>query len=152
MVKVKLTIQFGKCLKHMRTIQQDFSNGDPIWYKGIKRCYAIRTVEKVTPRKINRPLYWFGTRSKTPYEESLSDGTPLELTEQWRQLKELHDAGYIQSSKALFRAPVQFQIKKDGSLRMCIDYRAINKVNVKNRYSIPLIADLLKLMGNERFL
>ena len=55
---------------------------------------------------------------------------------------ELLDAGYIQPSKALYGAPVLFQKKHDGSLRMCVDYRALNKVTVKNKYPIPLIQDL----------
>ncbi|RVW38679.1 Transposon Ty3-I Gag-Pol polyprotein [Vitis vinifera] len=52
---------------------------------------------------------------------------PPELEELRRQLKELLDAGFIQPSKAPYGAPVLFQKKHDGSLRMCIDYRALNK-------------------------
>ncbi|XP_071695670.1 uncharacterized protein [Rutidosis leptorrhynchoides] len=55
--------------------------------------------------------------SKSPYRIP-----PPELGELWRQLKELLDAGYICPSKAPYGAPVLFQRKKDGSLRMCIDY------------------------------
>ncbi|KAL4020675.1 hypothetical protein IC575_019456 [Cucumis melo] len=57
---------------------------------------------------------------------------PLELEELRRQLKELLDVGYIQPSKAPYGAPVLFQKKKDGSLRLCIDYRALNKITIKN--------------------
>jgi hypothetical protein len=64
---------------------------------------------------------------------------PPEFEELRKQLKELLDAGYIQPSKALYGAP---QKKHDGSLRLCIDYRALNKITVKNKYPIPLIADL----------
>ncbi|RVX23302.1 Transposon Ty3-I Gag-Pol polyprotein [Vitis vinifera] len=56
---------------------------------------------------------------------------PPELEELRRQLKELLDAGFIQPSKAPYGAPVLFQKKHDGFLRMCIDYRALNKVTVK---------------------
>ncbi|KAL6347184.1 hypothetical protein AAG906_012765 [Vitis piasezkii] len=52
---------------------------------------------------------------------------PPELEELRRQLKELLDAGFIQPPKARYGAPVLFQKKHDGSLRMCIDYRALNK-------------------------
>ncbi|RVW75466.1 Retrovirus-related Pol polyprotein from transposon 17.6 [Vitis vinifera] len=68
-----------------------------------------------------------------------------------RQLKELLDAGFIQPSKAPYGAPVLFQKKYDGSLRMCIYYRALNKVTVKNKYSIPLIADLFDQLGTARY-
>lgn len=67
---------------------------------------------------------------------------PPELEELRRQLKELLDVVFIRPSKAPFGAPVLFQKKHDGSLGMCIDYRALNKVTVKNKYPIPLVADL----------
>ncbi|KAE8715253.1 Detected protein of unknown function [Hibiscus syriacus] len=67
---------------------------------------------------------------------------PPELEELRKQLKDLLDAGYIRPSKSPYGAPVLFQKKHDGSLRMCIDYQALNKLTVKNKYPIPLIADL----------
>ena len=76
---------------------------------------------------------------------------PPELEELRRQLKELLDAGFIQPSKAPYGAPVLFQKKHDGSLRMCIDYRALNKVTIKNKYPIPLIADLFDQLGGARY-
>ena len=76
---------------------------------------------------------------------------PLELEELRRQLKELLDAIFIQPSKAPYGAPVLFQKKHDGSLRMCIDYRAINKVTIKNKYPIPLIAHLFDQLGRARY-
>ncbi|KAF8024618.1 hypothetical protein BT93_F1709 [Corymbia citriodora subsp. variegata] len=76
---------------------------------------------------------------------------PPELEELRRQLKELLDAGYIQPSKSPFGAPVLFQKKHNGSLRMCIDYRALNKLTVKNKYPIPLIADLFDQLGEARW-
>ena len=51
------------------------------------------------------------------------------------QLKELTEKGFIQPLKSLFGAPVLFVKKKDGSLRMCIDYRGSNQKTIKNRYS-----------------
>ncbi|GJQ98121.1 putative nucleotidyltransferase, ribonuclease H [Tanacetum coccineum] len=61
------------------------------------------------------------------------------------------DAGYIRPSKAPYGASVLFQRKKDGSLQMCIDYRALNKVTIKDKYPIPLIADLFDQLGKERY-
>ncbi|KAE8718446.1 cytochrome P450 78A7-like [Hibiscus syriacus] len=83
---------------------------------------------------------------KAPYRMA-----PPELEELRRQLKELLDAGYIQPSKVLFGAPVLFQNKHDGSLRMYIDYRALNKLTMKNKYPIPLIADLFDKLGGVRW-
>ena len=76
---------------------------------------------------------------------------PPELEELRRQLKELLDAGFIQPSKAPYGAPVLFQKKHDGSLRMCIDYRALNKVTIKNKYPIPFIADLFDQLGSAKY-
>ena len=76
---------------------------------------------------------------------------PLELEELRRQLKDLFDAGYIRPSNAPFGAPVLFQKKKDGSLRMCIDYWALNKITIKNKYPIPLIADLFDQLSSARY-
>ncbi|XP_039018028.1 uncharacterized protein LOC120149241 [Hibiscus syriacus] len=76
---------------------------------------------------------------------------PPELEEMRRQLKDLLDAGYIRPSKSPYGAPVLFQKKHDGSIRMCIDYRALNKLTIKNKYPIPLIADLFDQLGGARW-
>uniref|UniRef100_A0A3Q7GT83 Reverse transcriptase domain-containing protein n=1 Tax=Solanum lycopersicum TaxID=4081 RepID=A0A3Q7GT83_SOLLC len=54
------------------------------------------------------------------------------------------------SGRAPFGAPVLFQKKKEGMLRLCIDYRALNKVTVKNKYPIPLIADMFDRFGQAK--
>lgn len=61
------------------------------------------------------------------------------------------DAGYIQPSKAPYVAPVLFQKKHDGSLRLCIDYRALNKVTIKTKYPIPRVEDLFDQLGSARY-
>ncbi|GKD37651.1 putative reverse transcriptase domain-containing protein [Tanacetum coccineum] len=58
------------------------------------------------------------------------------------QLQELSDKGFIRPSSSPWGAPVLFVKKKDGSFRMCIDYRELNKLTVKNRYPLPRIDDL----------
>nr|GFB89935.1 putative reverse transcriptase domain-containing protein [Tanacetum cinerariifolium] len=65
------------------------------------------------------------------------------------QLKELSDKGFIRHSSSPWGAPVLFVKKKDGSFRMYIDYRVLNKLTVKNRYSPPRIDDLFdQLQGS----
>ena len=66
-----------------------------------------------------------------------------ELAELRKQITELLLKGYIEPSTSSFAAPVLFVRKKDGSLRMCLDYRSLNKVTVKNKYPLPRIDDLL---------
>ncbi|KAL0456007.1 UNVERIFIED_CONTAM: RNA-directed DNA polymerase [Sesamum latifolium] len=64
-----------------------------------------------------------------------------ELVELRKQLKDMLESGIIKPAKSPYGAPVLFQKKADGSLRMCCDYRALNKITVKNKYPIPLVAD-----------
>ena len=69
-----------------------------------------------------------------------------------KELQELTDKGYIQPSVSPFGAPVLFVPKKDGGLRLCVDYRALNKVTVHNRYPLPRIDELLdRLRGAKIF-
>ena len=75
--------------------------------------------------------------SRAPYRMA-----PIELKELKVQLQELLDKGFIRPSVLPWGAPVLFVKKNDGILRMCIDYRQINKVMVKNKYPLPRIEDL----------
>jgi hypothetical protein len=65
-----------------------------------------------------------------------------QLAELKEQLQELLDKGYIRPSASPWGAPVIFVPKKDGTLRMCVDYRSLNEVTVKNKYPLPRIDDL----------
>jgi len=76
---------------------------------------------------------------------------PPKLAELRRQLKDLLDAGLIQPSKAPYGTPILFQKKQDGSLRMCVNYRALNKVTIKNKYPIPLIAELFDRLARTTY-
>ncbi|GKE20414.1 putative reverse transcriptase domain-containing protein, partial [Tanacetum coccineum] len=74
---------------------------------------------------------------------------PAEMKELSEQLKELSDKGFIRPSSSPWGAPVLFVKKKDGSFQMCIDYRELNKLTVKNRYPLPRIDDLFdQLQGS----
>ena len=78
--------------------------------------------------------------------------SPKELDELKKQLEDLSEHGFIQPSKSPFGAPVLFVKKKDGSQRMCIDYRALNKLTIKNKYPLPRIDELLdRLHGAKIF-
>ena len=76
--------------------------------------------------------------SKAPYRMS-----PSELVELKRQIEELMEQGFIRPSVSPWGSPVLFVKKKDGSLRLCIDYRQLNKATIKNKYPLPRIDDLL---------
>jgi hypothetical protein len=75
--------------------------------------------------------------SKTPYRMST-----LELKELQMQLEEILNKGYIHPSVSPWGAPILFVKKKDGTLRICIDFKQLNKVIVKNKYHFPRIDDI----------
>jgi hypothetical protein len=74
---------------------------------------------------------------KAPYRMSHEELKELKV-----QFEELLAKGYIKLSKSPYVTPILFVHKKDGTLTMCVNYRALNKVTVKNRYPLPRIDDL----------
>ena len=83
----------------------------------------------------------------TPYKHPKTCKDEIENT-----IKELREIGYIQSSSSPFASSVILVKKKDGTLWMCIDYRALNKKNMKNRYPFPRIDELMdELQGAKYF-
>jgi len=75
-----------------------------------------------------------------------------ELGELKTQLEELLEKQFIRPSVSPWGAPVLLVKKKDGSMRLCVDYRQLNKVTIKNRYPLPRIDDLMdQLVGAEVF-
>jgi hypothetical protein len=83
--------------------------------------------------------------SKRPYRMSVE-----ELKELKKQLTGLQEAVYIRPSSSPWGAPVLFVQKKDGSQRMCVDYRSLNDVTIKNKYPLPCIEDLFDQMRGAR--
>jgi hypothetical protein len=83
--------------------------------------------------------------SKRPYKMSVE-----ELKELKKQLTKLQEVGYIRTSSSPWGAPVLFVQKKEGSQGMCVDYRTLNNVIRKNKYSLPRIEDLFDRMRDAR--
>nr|GEV68148.1 putative reverse transcriptase domain-containing protein [Tanacetum cinerariifolium] len=78
---------------------------------------------------------------------------PSEMKELEKQLHELSEKGFIRPRSSPWGAPVLFVKKKEGSFCMCIDYRELNKLTVKNRYPLPRIDDLFdQLQGSSIYL
>nr|GEZ19205.1 putative reverse transcriptase domain-containing protein [Tanacetum cinerariifolium] len=87
-----------------------------------------------------------------PISKALYRMAPIELKELKDQLQELLERGFIRPSVSPWGAPVLFVKKKDGSMRLCIDYRELNKITIRNRYPLPRIDDLFdQLQGAMRF-
>ena len=83
--------------------------------------------------------------SITPYRMA-----PTELRKLKTQLQELLEKGYIRLSISPWGAPVLFVNKKDGTLRLCIDYRQLNRVTIKNKYPLPRVDDLFDQLQGAR--
>ena len=75
--------------------------------------------------------------AKRPYRMGVN-----ELEELKKQIKELLEKGFIRPSSSSWGAPIIFVDKKDSTMRMCVDYRSLNEVTIKNKYSLPRIDDL----------
>lgn len=84
--------------------------------------------------------------SRSPYRLSQP-----ELDELRKQLAKLIEEGWIRPSVSPFGAPILFVKKKSGDLRMCVDYRALNKITIKNRYPLPNIAELLDRLAGAKY-
>ena len=85
--------------------------------------------------------------SRAPYKMA-----PAELKELKVKMEEMVNKGFVRSSMSPWGAPVLFVKKKDGSMRLCIDYRELNKVTIRNQYPLPRIDDLFdQLQGAKVF-
>jgi hypothetical protein len=73
------------------------------------------------------------------------------LVELKKQLNELEQKGYIRPRLSSWGAPVLFVKKKDGSMRLCVDYRTLNEVTVKNKYLLPRINDLFDQLKGAKY-
>ncbi|GKA40107.1 putative reverse transcriptase domain-containing protein [Tanacetum coccineum] len=97
----------------------------------------ILEVQGERPEKDPGPLACASPVVKSPYQLA-----PSEMLKLSNHLKELQEKGFIRPSHSSWGAPVLFVKKKDGAMRMCIDYRELNKLTIKNRYPLPRIDDL----------
>jgi hypothetical protein len=77
--------------------------------------------------------------------------SPREVDEMQRQIKEGVQNGTVQPSTSPYGAPILFVVKKDGSLRMCVDYRRLNSKTIRNRYPLPRIEDLLDRLNGAQY-
>ena len=117
-------------------IVKEFPDVFPDDISGLPSDRAIEFVIELIPR--TEPI------SIPPYRMA-----PGELKELKAQLEELLNKGFIRPSTSPWGAPVLFLKKKDGSLRLCIDYRQLNRATIRNQYPLPRIDELFdQLQGS----
>jgi hypothetical protein len=118
-------------------VVRDFPNVFPKELLGMPPDMEVELV--INPLSRTAPTF------KRPYRMSEEELKGLK-----KQLTELQEAGYIRPSSSPWGATVLFIQKKDGSQRMCVDYRSLNDVTVRNKYSLPRIEDLFDRMRDAR--
>ena len=144
--------------KH-KTFDCSFSMNLEVKEKDIKEIPVVRNFPDVFPSELpglppDREIEFSIdlTPGTAPISKSLYRMSPAELKELKRQIKELEEKQFIRPSMSPWGAPVLFVKKKDGSWRLCVDYRELNKVTIKNRYPLPRIDDLFdQLQGSRVF-
>ncbi|GJR26515.1 putative reverse transcriptase domain-containing protein [Tanacetum coccineum] len=99
---------------------------------------------------IKTQKYFQKVPGAAPVARSSYRFAPSKMQELSTQLQELSDKGFIRPSSSPWRAPILFVKKKYGSFWMCIDYRELNKLTVKNRYPLPRIEDLFDQLQGSR--
>jgi hypothetical protein len=110
-------------------VVEEFPDVFPEELSGMPPDHDIKFIIELLPR--TAPI------AKRPYRMEID-----ELEELKKQIKELQDKGFIRPSSSPWKAPVIFVDKKDGTQRMCVDYRSLNEVTIKNKYLLPRIDDL----------
>jgi hypothetical protein len=122
----------GTSLNEIR-IAQEYPNVFPEDLPGMSPDHDIEFIIELLPG--TPPI------SKRPYRMPVN-----ELLELKKQIAELQSNGFICPSSSPWGAPVLFVEKKDGTQWMCVDYRSLNEVTIKNKYPLPRIEDLFDYM------
>ena len=145
-------VTFSKLLKAYRKRQmiyavklnpldKDLPSTGPKWLEDFQDVFPEELTELPPPRELDHSIELIpGAQpvARRPYKMSLPESAELK-----EQLTQLLDQGFIHPSISPWSTPVLFNRKKDGTLRLCIDYRGLNQVTVKNKYAIPRMDELL---------
>ncbi|KAJ4701059.1 Retrotransposon protein, putative, Ty3-gypsy subclass [Melia azedarach] len=121
-----------------------------IVFYGERRILPSCVISAVTARKWLRKGYPAYLAYVIDAQITQTKMAPSELKELKVQLQELLDKGFVKPSVSPWGAPVLFVKKKDETLRLCIDYRQLNKVTIRNKYPLPRIDDLFDQLQGAR--
>ncbi|KAJ4704868.1 Retrotransposon protein, putative, Ty3-gypsy subclass [Melia azedarach] len=121
-----------------------------IVFYGEQRILPSCVISAVTARKWLRKGYPAYLAYVIDAQITQTKMAPSELKELKVQLQELLDKGFVRPSVSQWGAPVLFVKKKDGTLRLCIDYRQLNKVTIRKKYPLPRIDDLFDQLQGAR--
>jgi hypothetical protein len=126
----------------LRSNPNSITSEIPACLKEYLEVFSSSNAKKLAPhRNINLAIKLHPR--KEPLYRPIYPLSPHELEALREFLEENLAKGFIRESKSPASAPILFTPKKDGSLRMCVDYRGLNAITVKNRYPLPLISKII---------
>ena len=123
----------------------------PEQVKSLLEKYRSCFVEHAGLGSVNVLAHEIKTTTETPVKSKPYRLTWTEETQLRKELDHLLELGLIRPSKGEWTSPVLFVGKKDGSLRLCVDYRRLNKITVKDHFPLPFIDELVDSMGGARY-
>ena len=116
-----------------------------------KDVFPEELPEGLPPSRIQGDFQIKLKEGSSPIKKGLYRMSHAELQETKAQVDKLIEQGFVRPSVSPWGSPVLFASKKDGSLRFCVDYRALNRLTVKNSYPLPRIDGLLDQVGEAKF-
>jgi hypothetical protein len=130
-------------------VQADDGSWIPSTYRDFLDIFSKKKAETLPPHRPTDHAIDLEPGTKLPYRRiySLSE---VELKALKAYIETNLASGFIQRSSSPAASPILFVKKKDGSLRLCVDYRALNHASVKNRYPLPLISEILERVGKAK--
>jgi len=114
----------------------------PISLKDYKDVYSVDNAKRLAPHRDIDLAIELQPGKEPPYRP-IYPLSPKELAALKEFLEENLAKGFIRESKSPAGAPILFVPKKDGGLRLCVDYRGLNSITIKNRYPLPLITEIM---------
>jgi len=125
-------------------------NDIPEEYREFTKVFSKEEADKLPPHREydhRIPI----EEGKTPPFGPIYQLSPVELEVLKNYIDDHLRKGFIRHSQSPCAAPVLFAAKPDGGLRLCVDYRGLNKITIKNRYPLPLIGEILERLGSAKF-
>ncbi|KAJ8652127.1 hypothetical protein O0I10_012232, partial [Lichtheimia ornata] len=124
---------------------------EPKEVKELLEKYQDCSVKHAGLGRVNAVSHEIKTTTDTPIKSKPYRLTWSEETQLRKELDHLLELGLITPSQGEWTSPVLFVATKDGSLRLCVDYRRLNKITVKDHFPLPFIEELVDSMGGARY-
>jgi len=143
------TMELSNIATHGTETDPDLSNIPPEYHE-FAELFSKREAEKLPPHRPYDHEIPLVPGAKPPFG-TIYSMSPTELETLRKYVEENLAKGFLRHSQSPCGAPVLFVKKSDGTLRLCVDYRGLNKITIKNRYPLPLIAELLDRISRAKY-